>query len=70
MLTGYYFTQASLSSHLANASAMNIKLRDSLRSSEMMPEGADPARWKFDRESGVNGMEEMHDKYQSTRGDH
>ena len=35
-----------------------------------MPEGANPLTWKFEKEGGAAGMEEFHDKYSTTRGDH
>lgn len=66
VLTGYYFTQASLSTHLAKASAASTTLREAMEKEREMNGGMS----KFEREGGTAGMEEFHDKYNTTRGDH
>ncbi|KAI5478699.1 hypothetical protein MNV49_004726 [Pseudohyphozyma bogoriensis] len=75
----YLFTQASLSSNLARASHSGVLLRARLADAAATQGGQSPAEveerlskayWSNEREGGVGGMEEMKDKYQTTRGDH
>ncbi|KAM0748649.1 hypothetical protein T439DRAFT_327909 [Meredithblackwellia eburnea MCA 4105] len=72
-LAGYIFTQTALKVHLAKASASSTVLRDALSSSSSSElEGR--RQWTNhddnEREGGVGGLEGLHDKYATTRGDH
>lgn len=64
--TGYLFTQASLSTHLAQASKASTLLREKLAADGATTEQL----MKFDKEGGTQGLELYEDKYASTRGDH
>ncbi|KAL8278798.1 hypothetical protein RQP46_008867 [Phenoliferia psychrophenolica] len=69
-IAGYIFTQTALEVHLAKASKTSTTLRDALEAKAKEDGQAAKDFWDNPKEGGAGGMEGLHDKYASTRGDH
>jgi hypothetical protein len=64
------FTQASLGSHLAQSQLNSDTLRKSLAAEAAVLERSKQTWGAQEVEGGAPGLEEMHDKYATTKGDH